>query len=147
MRKLMITTALIASLTTLGYSQDKQQGRPAGRPGAERPRMEREPQTPEQRAQRATDALEKKLSLTADQKVKIYALNLERAQKMGKTMKAEREYRKEQLEKQKSYMEETDKKLSRILSDEQKKSYEEMKKDGRERMKARRPGSPGSRTK
>ncbi len=144
----MITAALVASLATLGYSQDKperqrREGDRTERPGGE----QRQARTPEQRAQMATDALEKKLSLTADQKTKVYALNLERAQRMEKTMKSEREFRKEQMEKQKAMMEDSDKKLSKILTKEQQKSYEDMKKESRERMKARRPQGERSRMK
>ncbi len=144
----MITAALVAGLATLGYSQDKperqrREGDRTERPGGE----QRQARTPEQRAQMATDALEKKLSLTADQKAKVYALNLERAERMEKTMKSEREFRKEQMEKQKAMMEDSDKKLSKILTKEQQKSYDDMKKESRERMKARRPQGERSRMK
>ncbi len=158
MKRLMITAAFVASLITFGYSQDKPErtrteGQRSERPRvdgerSERTRVERQERTPEQRAQMATDALEKKLSLTADQKAKVYALNLERAQKMEKTMKSEREFRKAQMEKQKSMMAESDKKLAKILTEEQQKSYEEMKKQSRERMKSHRTqGGPRSRVK
>ncbi|MES3018457.1 MAG: hypothetical protein V4721_11790 [Bacteroidota bacterium] len=148
MKRLMITAALVAGLATLGYSQDKperqrREGDRTERPGGE----QRQARTPEQRAQMATDALEKKLSLTADQKAKVYALNLERAERMEKTMKSEREFRKEQMEKQKAMMEDSDKKLSKILTKEQQKSYDDMKKESRERMKARRPQGERSRMK
>ncbi|WP_139377380.1 EMC3/TMCO1 family protein [Daejeonella lutea] len=140
MKKLMITAALVVTIASLGYSQERPE-RPRGE-GDRKARVEgqqRQPRTPEQRAQMATDALEKKLGLTAEQKTKVYALNLERAEKMEKTMKSEREFRKDQMEKHKSLMEESDKKLSKILTDEQRKSYEDMKKQSRDRMKARRP--------
>ena len=148
MKRLMITAALVASLISLGYSQDKperprREGARTERPGGE----QRQARTPEERAQSATDALEKKLALNADQKAKVYALNLERAERMEKNMKSEREFRKAQMEKQRSLMEESDKKLSKILTEEQKKSYEDMKNQSRERMKARRPQGPRNRVK
>ncbi|WP_276346319.1 hypothetical protein [Daejeonella sp. JGW-45] len=156
MKRLMVTAALVASLITVGYSQDKPErtrteGQRPERPHVdgqrpERTRLERQERTPEQRAQMATDALEKKLSLTADQKAKVYALNLERAEKMEKAMKSEREFRKAQMEKQRSLMAESDKKLAKILTEEQQKSYDEMKKQSRERMKSRHSG-PRSRVK
>jgi protein CpxP len=158
MKRLMITAAFIAGLVSFGYSQDKPERTPAERGRSERPRIdgmksERSrvmppKRSPEQRAQMATDALEKRLSLTADQKAKVYALNLERAEKMEKTMKAQQEFRKAQLQKQKALMEDSDKKLTKILTEEQQKSYQEMKKQSRERMKSRRgPGAPGNRMK
>lgn len=136
----MITTALVASLISFGYSQNRPE---RTRQNGARTEMnkggdQRKARTPEQRAQMATDALEKKLNLTADQKAKVYALHLERAQQMDKTMKSEREFRKDQMEKQKSLKEESEKKLSKILTKEQQKSYEEMKNQSRDRMKARR---------
>lgn len=147
MKTLMITAALVASLVSLGYSQDRPERQRTGerteKPGGE----QRQARTPEQRAQMATDALERKLSLTADQKAKVYALNLERAEKMEKFMKSEREFRKEQMQKQKSYMEESDKKLSKILTEDQRKSYEDMKKQSRDRMRARHPQRPRTKVK
>ena len=148
MKRMMITAALVAGLISLGYSQDKpDRSRGEGRPRSEKPGGEHRMKTPEERAQSATDALDKKLSLTAEQKAKVYALNLERAEKMDKTMKSEREFRKSQMEKHKSLMEESDKKLSKILTEEQKKSYEEMKQQSRDRMKARRPQGSRDRVK
>ncbi|MBC7757924.1 MAG: hypothetical protein H7069_03640, partial [Phormidesmis sp. FL-bin-119] len=137
MKRLMVTTALVASLISLGYSQEK-----AGRQrneGAriEQPNNDRQPRTPEQRAQMATDALEKKLSLTAEQRAKVYALNLERAEKMDKSMKSEREFRETQMKNKKAVMDESEKELSKVLNKEQQKSYDEMKKQSGERMKAR----------
>ncbi len=148
MKKLMITAALVTSLISLGYSQDKpERTRPEGsRP--ERQREERTVKTPAERAQMTTDALEKKLGLTAEQKAKVYTLNLERAEKMEKTMKSDREFRKAQMEKQKALMEDSDKKLTKILTEEQQKSYEEMKKQSHERMRSGRPqGGPRNRIK
>ncbi len=138
MKKIMITAALVASLVTIGFSQDKKERSRTERPGSERQRDERKPATPQERAQRSTDALEKKLNLSADQKSQVYALNLERAERMDK-MKSDLEFKKGEMSKQKSYMEEADKKLNKILSAEQQKSYAEMKKQSQEKMKSRRP--------
>ena len=62
-------------------------------------------------------------------------------------MKSDREFRKSQMEKQESYRDETDKKLNQILSAEQQKSYQDMKKESREKMKGRRHGGANSRVK
>jgi len=145
MKKFMVTTALVASLISLGYSQER-----AGRHRNDGERIEqskgvRQPRTPQQRAQMATDALEKKLSLTAEQRAKVYDLNLERAENRDKSMKSEREFRETQKKNQKALMEESEKKLNKILNIEQQKSYDEMKKQSRERMKTRTSQGPRSR--
>jgi hypothetical protein len=139
MKRLMITAALVASLISLGYSQDKPGGKRAEGPRKESSGSDRRARTVEERAKMATDALEKKLSLSADQRAKVYALNLERAEKMERNVKSEREFRKKQMEKQKALMEESEKKLSKILTDEQRKSYEDMKSRSHDKMKSRRP--------
>ena len=130
MKKLMITAALVVGLISLGYSQNTpERSRP------ERNKPERQMKTPEERAQLSTDALEKRLNLTAEQKTKVYALNLERSTKMEKMRNSEIAFRKGQMEKHKDFMNETDKKLNKILSNEQQKSYQEMKTNSKEKMK------------
>lgn len=141
MKRILITAAFVASLTTLGYSQDRPE-RPH-RDGAKTERADgdhRQARTPEQRAQMTTDALERKLALTADQKVKVYALNLERAERMEKIMKTEKEERKAQMQQHKALMEESDKKINQVLTSEQQKSYEAMKQESREKMKSKMKG-------
>lgn len=66
--------------------------------------------TPQQKAQHATDELSKKLSLTADQKSKIYAINLESSTKAKEGRKAAK-----------------DQKISAILNDTQRKTYAEIR--------------------
>ena len=143
MKKLMITAVLLGSLITAGYSQVKPEKPRKEGAKSERPEGEkRQIRTAEQRAQMSTDALDKKLGLTADQKAKVYAVNLERAQQMEKSLKTEREYRAGQMDKNKSVREASDKKLSKILTEEQRKFYENMKKQSVDRMKARRSAGP-----
>lgn len=147
MKKIMITTALVASLISLGYSQEI-----ADRPRKESTRTEmqgdhRQARTPEQRAQMATDILEKKLSLTPEQKARVYGINLERAEKMDKTIKSEREFHETHIKTRKSLMEESEKELIKILNIDQQKSYDDMKKNSQERMKARHHRGPGTRIK
>ncbi len=138
MKRIMMTAALVAGLITLGYSQNKPE-RPR-RDGAKTERPDgdhRQARTPEQRAQMTTDALEKKLALTADQKVKVYALNLERAKRMEKIMETDKEERKAHMQRNKTLMEESDKKINQVLTSEQQKSYEAMKQESREKMKSK----------
>jgi len=144
MKKIMLTAAFVASLISFGYSQDNaEKPRKDGARTEKSGEKQRQEKTPEQRAQMATNALEKKLSLNADQKTQVYALNLERAQRMDKNMKAERQVDKDQMDKQKSFMIESEKKLNNILTEDQRKSYEEMKKQSREKNKGRRPQGKG----
>jgi protein CpxP len=80
--------------------------------------------TPEERAQRATDMLDKKLSLTADQKSKIYALNLDDMKKVKpKHVKGE----KRDMTAMKAAMDERDTKINSILDEKQRTSYKEWK--------------------
>lgn len=150
MKKLMITATLLIGLISLGYSQNtpernrpekgRQEGNRPERSGPERPMK-----TPEERAKMSTDALEKKLNLSPEQKDKVYALNLERAEKMEKIHKSEMTFRKSQMEKHKEMMSESDKKLSKILTAEQQKTLEEMKANRMDRMKQNHRPMPDKR--
>ena len=84
MKQLMITASLLVSLLSAVYSQsrDKIQNK-----------------TPEERARYATNTMEKKLNLTADQKSKVYEINLERAKKMGELRSAAKADRKARFKK------------------------------------------------
>ena len=130
MKKILITAGLLIGLTGAGYSQDTppRKGHPEGQP-------KREMKSPEERAKMSTDALEKKLNLTPEQKEKVYALQLERANKMGKMQEADAAARKNQMEKRKDLMAEGERKMNKILTEEQQKTLEEMKAKGKERMK------------
>lgn len=133
MKKILITAGLLIGLVGAGYSQDTPQrkGHEAGQP-------HREIKSPEERAKRSTDALEKKLNLTPEQKEKVYALQLERATKTGKMQEADAASRKNQMEKHKELMADGEKKMNKILSEEQQKTLEKMKKKGKERMNEHR---------
>ena len=134
MKKLLIIAALFVGFINAGNAQDTQERK---RPEGQRP--EHEMKTPEERARMSADALEKRLNLSQEQKEKVYTLHLERAEKMDKIQKSEMEHRKAQMEKRKEIMDETEKKMSKILNNEQQKKLDEMKADMKARMKAR-PG-------
>lgn len=145
MKKLLIITALFIGVISTGFAQDStQRKRPAG-PGHHRQMSAQQMKTPEERAKMSTDALEKKLNLSQQQKDKVYALNLERAQKLEKLHKSEMDQRKSQMEKRKEIMMESEKKMNKILNDEQQKAMEEMKQNAKERMKQRPEHRPGMR--
>jgi len=130
MKKILITAGLLIGLVGSGYSQDTplRKGHPEGQP-------KREMKSPEERAKMSTEALEKKLNLTSEQKEKVYALQLDRANKMGKMHEADAAARKNQMEKRKELMAEGEKKMNKILTEEQQKTLAEMKAKGKERMK------------
>ncbi len=133
MKKIVITASLLIGLVGAGYSQDTPL-----RKGDKAVPAHREMKSAEARAKMSTDALEKKLNLTPEQKEKVYALHLERANKMGKIQEADAEYRKNQIEKRKELIAEAEKKMNKILTEDQQKTLEEMKAKGKERMQNNR---------
>lgn len=133
MKKILITAGLLIGLVGTGYSQraPQRKGHEAGQP-------HREMKSPEERAKMSTEALEKKLNLTPEQKEKVYALQLERANKTGKMQEADAASRKNKMEKRKELMADGKKKMNNILTEEQQKTLEEMKEKGKERMNEHR---------
>ncbi len=125
MKQLMITASLLVSLVSAGYSQS---------------RDEKQNKTPEERAQYATNAMEKNLNLTADQKSKVYEINLERAKKMDELKSTAKAGRKERLKAQKKLMEDNDAQMKGVLAPEQQKPYEDFKMHAKEKMKNSREG-------
>ena len=71
MKKLLYTLAFVVIGFTASYAQ---------KPGE---RNEREQITPEARAERAADAWQKKLNLSADQKSKVKQIELDRIKKLS----------------------------------------------------------------
>jgi len=117
MKKLILSAILFISMGTVAMSQTDNK---------------KVQKTPEERAQRSTDMLDRKLSLTADQKTKIYALNLSEMNKMKeKHVKGE----KRDMTAMKAAMEERDTKINNILDKKQRSSYKEWKEKRREGMK------------
>ena len=133
MKKIMIIAGLLIGLVGTGYSQDAPL-----RKGDKAVQPHREMKSAEERAKMSANALEKKLNLTPEQKEKVYALQLERANKMEKLQKAASAYRKNQMEKRKELMEDGKEKMNKILTEEQLKTLEAMKTKGKERMQNNR---------
>ena len=133
MKKIMIIAGLLIGLIGASYSQDVPL-----RKGDKAVQAHREMKSAEERAKMSANALEKKLNLTPEQKEKVYALQLERANKMEKLQKAASAYRKNQMEKRKELMEDGKEKMNKILTEEQLKTLEAMKTKGKERMQNNR---------
>jgi protein CpxP len=129
MKKIVITAGLLIGLIGASYSQDAPL-----RKGDKAVQAHREMKSAEERAKMSANALEKKLNLTPEQKEKVYALQLERINKMEKLQKAAIAYRKNQMEKRKELMADGKEKMNNILTEEQEKTLEEMKTKGKERL-------------
>jgi protein CpxP len=120
MKKLIFTTLCLVCMMTMSFAQKTD---------------DKSRKTPQEKAQHATDELSKKLSLTADQKSKIYAINLESstktkdAKKSGKKDKSAGKAEKEQ-------------KISAVLNDTQRKTYEDIKAK-KEAKKAKKEAKKG----
>ncbi len=112
---------------------------------AQQKRMEnRQPKTPEQRAEATTKSLNKRLALTAEQSSNIKSINLAAAQKMdalradAKAQKANKTLDKKALREQvMNVQKERDAQITAQLNDTQKASYQEMKNKAQERSKKR----------
>jgi len=122
MKKLMVTAAIVISSITISFAQQDKT---------------REQKTPEERAQTITNHMEKKLALTSEQKEKVYQINLERAKNMTEFRNEQMEYRKKQIETRKTLLEQSDNKISAVLTDAQQKTYTDLKADTKENMKER----------
>jgi protein CpxP len=119
MRKLILSAILFISMGTIAMAQTN--GKKAQK-------------TPEERAQRATDVMDKKLALTADQKAKVYAINLEDMRKpKPKHVKGE----KRDMAAVKVAMDARDSKINNILDEKQRVSYKEWKEKRKQGLKDR----------
>lgn len=89
--------------------------------------------TPEERAQKMTDRMAEKLTLTESQKKEIYTINLESAKKR----QAEMEAHKAEREAMQAEMKAQEEKIQQVLTEDQRKQWEEIKLEAKDR---RRPG-------
>jgi protein CpxP len=131
MKKLIYTVALVVMGITASYAQDKS--------GPRRPN-----ETPEQRAEKHATALQTQLSLTADQKQKVQALELERIKKSEEWRKSDDGDRKGKMEERKAFMKASKDKMDAILTAEQKTKLEASRKEMRDKFKDGR-GEKGKR--
>ena len=130
MKKLLIIAILLTGIVNAGYAQERPE-----RKGKEYVRK-----SPQEQAEMAANILEKELNLSKEQRENVYAAQLERAEKMEKLQKSEKEFRKNQMEKRKEIMDETKKKLEKTLDAEQQKKLDEIKARRKEHMQ-NRPGA------
>lgn len=107
---------LSVSIATVGFAQQGQGG------GGQRQQG-----TPEERAQRGADMMEKALALNAEQKTKIYTASLERGKAIDALRKAAGEGNRPDGEKMKAVNDTYEKVVAETLNADQKKKYEEMR--------------------
>lgn len=93
----------------------------------------RELPNPEERAKKMTERMASELELSEEQKAKVLAINLENAQKRQAQMEKEMAERQARMEEMKVQEE----KIKEVLTEEQRKKWEEIKLERREQ---RRPG-------
>lgn len=120
MKKILIVVGLLFSVFT--YANAQGQG---GRQMA----------TPEERAQRQTKALSTRLSLSEDQQTKIQGYFLDQAKKTDSLRNASQGDFQAMRSKIRPIQEETDKKIISLLSDEQKKKFQEYQEERQSRMR------------
>jgi len=130
MKKAILTIAIAVMGLAAAFAQDttKHARRPM-------PKM-----TAEQRADKVTARLEKQLSLTADQKTKIYAIELENAKKMDTWRSADKGDRKGKMEERKAAMDEQKAKIDAVLTADQKTKMDAFRTEAREKGEKMRKG-------
>lgn len=128
MKNTILTLLLLVGFTTVALSQNQPQ---------------REKRTPEQRAQIMTDRMAEKLSLTDKQKADIYKINLDRAKEMENFHAKASAERKKAFEEQKKIVKETDDKINKLLTDDQKTAYANLKTAQKNHMRRFGPAKRG----
>ncbi|AZI27162.1 hypothetical protein EA772_18140 [Pedobacter sp. G11] len=130
MKKAILTIAIAVMGLTAAFAQDS----------TKRVRKPMPKMTAEQRAEKATARLEKELSLTADQKTKIYAIELENAKKVDAFRSADQADRKEKMKEGRATMQAQKAKIDAVLTAEQKTKLEAIRAEAREKGEKMRKG-------
>ena len=119
MRIAAFITLLISTITLTAFGQEHQRNR--------------KPRSAEEIAKMRTDQLTESLGLTDEQQKEVYALNLERAEKM----KTAREDRTASGAKMREEMKADRERLNKILTEEQREKLKKQQADRAEKFKAR----------
>jgi len=130
MKKAILTIAIAVMGLSAAFAQDS----------TKRVRRQMPKMTAEQRAEKTTARLEKELNLTADQKSKIYAVELENAKKMDSWRSADRGDMKGKMKDRKEAMQAQKAKIDGILTAEQKTKMEAVRAEAREKGDRMRKG-------
>jgi protein CpxP len=116
MKKHILTFILFVSMVTIGFAQQVPQ---AG--------GQRQQGTPEERAKRGAEMMEKNLSLSAEQKTRIYDASLERTKSTEALRAAAGEGNRPDMTQIKALNDKYEAVIAATLTAEQKTKYEEMK--------------------
>lgn len=130
MKKIVLTLAIAVSALTASYAQKSARG----------------PITPEQRAERSASQLKEKLALTDAQKAEVYKIEVDKFKKQDEVRKERLQEMKKVAESRKSEIKDSEDKLAKVLTPEQKAKYEAMKAERKDRIKDRqhrKGGNPG----
>lgn len=129
MKKIFYTLALVVIGITASYAQKPQ----------------RDKLTAEQRAERAATVLEKKLTLTAEQKQKVKQIELDRIKKNDEWRNEDGKAIKAKMEERKVFAQANKAKLDAILTLDQQKTLAASRDEMRGKMKDRRGEKGGDR--
>lgn len=99
--------------------------------------------TPEERAQKRAERLQKDLSLSDDQYKQVYDLFLSQGQQMKALKESSEQDKTARKEKMKSIWQSTDASISGILSSEQNTKYEQFKKERKEKHMQKKKNKKG----
>ncbi|KQM66033.1 hypothetical protein ASE74_09080 [Pedobacter sp. Leaf216] len=133
MKKAILTIAIAVMGLTAAFAQDT----------TKRARRAMPKMTAEQRAEKVTAKLEKELSLTADQKTKIYAIQLENAKKMETWRTADQGDIKGKMKERKAAMDEQKTKIDAVLTADQKTKLDAFRAEAKEKGEKMRKGMGG----
>jgi protein CpxP len=100
--------------------------------------------TPEQRAEKSTAKLEKELNLTADQKQKVYAVELDKYKQTQAWHKQTSADRKAKRDQHMTSKKETDAKIDQVLTADQKKKLDDLRTAKKARMQDKKDHHKGS---
>jgi len=130
MKKLILTMAIAVMGFTATFAQDST--RRAKRPMAKL--------TAEQRAEKSTSMMEKKLNLTTAQKEKVYAIELDRAKKMDAFRTEDKAAMKGKMKERKADLDKTKADLDKVLTAEQKTKLDAFRAEAKEKGGKMRKG-------
>jgi len=102
--------------------------------------------TPEERAKRSVEMLDKQLTLTQTQKDSIYQFSLNEAKEQQALFQGSKDGddRKEGFEKMRALREKTQQKIKGVLTEEQQKAYDSLMEQRQKQMRERRGGGRNS---
>ena len=130
MKRAILTIAIAVMGLSAAFAQDT----------TKRARRQMPKMSAEQRAEKVTARLEKELNLTADQKTKIYAIQLENAKTMDTWRNADQGDMKGKMKDRKAAMQAQQGKIDAVLTADQKTKMDAFRAEAKEKMGKMRPG-------